>query len=523
MNTPLFNMNPHLEKTNDNAELKAIIFYISTRINLNPIPLMPNTLLNQYFKLHPVGQGFFYTCTIKSPNAVKPFRFVFDCGSLNKKNAEVEVDQYLRHNFPSVEKTLDLLIISHFDEDHINFLPRLLKEVQVKKIIAPFISLEERLVLALRAKAYQKRGKANEMDDQTLTDILDPNSLLRYLGNEGELILVESDPDPTPFGIEEETDFKPGRDINQSEITFGFPLNQVISQKKHKDARGTKEQKRVKDSHKGSVAINDISIMDFLFYRKQIGTADTAFFKKVYELFIQHHAMEFKEPEKPTIDEIISAVKKVSSAKEVKDLFKKAAKTIKGISINVSDLTDMNTTALCLLHHNPKALYRNLRNAARPKKILAHFQFAGIAKNNSVGSNVEENTLNKTWHENFEIESPYNSLQVPNTLLTSDSFLLKEKDVDAFKKRYEYYWNQFWLFQIPHHGAERNADQTLLKLIPAHAFGFINYGIQKTWGGIWRHPSPKLLENLMRTDIQLAFLRINENAGLEFDYSIFQD
>lgn len=475
---------------------------------------MPQSL-SQSFTIHPVGQGFFYTCNIKPSNSNTPFRFVFDCGSLNKKSAEDEVDEYLKQNFPDKKENLDLLIVSHFDEDHINFLPRLLKDVKVKKIITPFISMEERLVLALRVKANKSRSEMNQINERTIFDILDPNSLLKYLGEGGELITIESDPENPPFNIEEENNSNPIKETISSDPIFNFSSRSRISKKQ------TAKTDTIKDSSKGILTDKGIPIMEFLFYRKQIGSDDTKFFEQVYKLFLRDHADDFLKSTLPTIDELINVVKKINSAKKIKDIFREAAKAVKGISISLSKLTDMNTTALCLLHHNPKNLFRKIIDEAEAtKQSINTLAFATIVKNVGIKSTLTEPLVTKTWLNIHELNTPFNISMMPNTMLTSDSFLLNGKDVDAFKKRYEQYWNKFWLFQLPHHGAERNTDLTLLKLVPDYVFSFINYGIQKTWGGNWRHPSPKLMENLMMTNLQLAFLKINENTGLKFHYLI---
>ncbi len=471
---------------------------------------MHTLLLNQSFHVHGVGQGLFYSGSIIVDN-VSQFRFVFDCGSLNTISAQQEVEQYLRQNFPDGNGELDLLIVSHFDEDHINFLPVLLNNIRVKKIVTPFISMEERLVLALRVASRNKTGQADEL---TLSNILDPDGLTRYLSDDGELTVIDSDPENPPFNIEEGNRSSLENTETLSGATFDFP-NAQIKQSKIPIAKGTILKKTIKDSSKGTVTMGGISIMEFLFYRKDVGEDDKAFFKKVYDLFVAKHSSEFKNPKKPATQELVDAVKSVSSAREIKDIFREAKTSFSGTTISTSRLTDMNTTALCLLHHNVGSLYQKAKNQANPVDLLSSFRITTLVKS---ATSVDVNT--KNWQINEHYLHPLMPSRIPNTMLTSDAFLLTESDVNEFLKRYRQYWNRFWLFQIPHHGAERNTNLTLLRKLSVDVYGFINYGIEKTWGGSWRHPSPKLLENLMFTDLQLAFLRVNENTGLNFRFIV---
>ncbi|HKO78231.1 MAG TPA: hypothetical protein VJU52_13525, partial [Flavobacterium sp.] len=104
---------------------------------------------NQEFTIHPVGQGLFYSGKITHNTEVK-FRMVFDCGSLTKGAGQDEVDIYRDADFLG-KKVLDLLVISHFDRDHVYHIGRLLADgIKVKKLVMPFITFSERLFLVAR-------------------------------------------------------------------------------------------------------------------------------------------------------------------------------------------------------------------------------------------------------------------------------------------------------------------------------------------------------------------------------------
>ena len=48
--------------------------------------------INQIFKAHPIGQGFFYSGQISSNKT--EFNFVFDCGSLTDHVLKDTIDRY---------------------------------------------------------------------------------------------------------------------------------------------------------------------------------------------------------------------------------------------------------------------------------------------------------------------------------------------------------------------------------------------------------------------------------------------
>ncbi|QFQ28500.1 hypothetical protein [Bacillus thuringiensis] len=97
-----------------------------------------------------IGQGLFYTGKIKG------FIFVYDYSTESGgdviKNAIKEFQNELTPivNQLEVKKALDLLVISHFDRDHINGLPDLLKNFQVYNVDISYLYPIERLKVASR-------------------------------------------------------------------------------------------------------------------------------------------------------------------------------------------------------------------------------------------------------------------------------------------------------------------------------------------------------------------------------------
>lgn len=80
----------------------------------------------------PVGQGAFYV-----EEFADGFTLVYDCGSYG--NISLINDAIEKSKI----RKIDLLVISHFHEDHINGLAYLFKNFTVKKMLMPYLELAE--------------------------------------------------------------------------------------------------------------------------------------------------------------------------------------------------------------------------------------------------------------------------------------------------------------------------------------------------------------------------------------------
>ena len=150
------------------------------------------TDIDSKFKLWSVGQGLFYTGKIKHESITNSFQFMYDCGGSKKGIISKEIDEYL--NCFNQKNEIDMLVISHFDNDHINGLPHLLKKVnKIKKIFIPYYyNLSSYLLLV--AYIYGNGGDLSSKVDNIF--------LVRPSRHEGE----ERQYDIDELGIEDEID-----------------------------------------------------------------------------------------------------------------------------------------------------------------------------------------------------------------------------------------------------------------------------------------------------------------------------
>ncbi|GKX58079.1 hypothetical protein [Leminorella grimontii] len=86
---------------------------------------------------HAVGNGTLFTGQIKEIEGSGVFNWVYDCGSTSKRTICNTLNN-LPNWFGSTSQPIDMLVISHFDDDHVNGLEVLLRTYNVKKLVFPF-------------------------------------------------------------------------------------------------------------------------------------------------------------------------------------------------------------------------------------------------------------------------------------------------------------------------------------------------------------------------------------------------
>lgn len=93
---------------------------------------------------HPVGQGAFYS------ERHLDYNIVYDCGSNSRKKAEGVVSQAF-----SKDETIDVLFISHFDEDHVNLIEKLKDSVkEIKYVVMPLLDINKEVLARLYGIIY---------------------------------------------------------------------------------------------------------------------------------------------------------------------------------------------------------------------------------------------------------------------------------------------------------------------------------------------------------------------------------
>ena len=91
------------------------------------------TPISLEFSFHNVGQGLFYS------GLLNDFCFVYDCGSYQTTSANLQsvVSKFVNARNSRI---INLLIISHFDYDHISGLNQLLASCTPQYVVVPYLN-----------------------------------------------------------------------------------------------------------------------------------------------------------------------------------------------------------------------------------------------------------------------------------------------------------------------------------------------------------------------------------------------
>lgn len=115
-------------------------------------------------KFYNVGQGLFAELNLELEGK-DTFRIVYDCGTLNK---QIYMRNALQEFTERSKKPIDLLVLSHFDRDHISGVLDLISRVEIKLIMLPMASHDIRIAASFLKRGYQYNMARWELE--TLSD-----------------------------------------------------------------------------------------------------------------------------------------------------------------------------------------------------------------------------------------------------------------------------------------------------------------------------------------------------------------
>ena len=155
--------------------------------------------------IHPIGQGGFYSETLKEGG--QEITVVYDCGG----NSKPFMENYLENYFPKIDekptkkkndkkeskKTIDAVFISHMHEDHVNGLDYLLNQFHVRYLILPRLSEDEKL----EAFIYNYLKNPESIGNELIRDLYTRDSYY-YLNSRTRVITVPYNDNLTDEGNE---------------------------------------------------------------------------------------------------------------------------------------------------------------------------------------------------------------------------------------------------------------------------------------------------------------------------------
>lgn len=418
------------------------------------------------FEFRSVGQGLFYSGILNKGCDI--FSFVYDCGSDTKgdflKNEIVELENIV-HRMGQVGKAkIDLLVISHFHDDHINGLECLFDKFNVDTVIMPYTTLASRL-LALMESEYENIN-------------IDVNFYIKP-----DIWLKEKGVQNVIFIVAEGDEYINDEDIINNE---GY-------------------------GERGSYEIGRLNVTDrskVLGYKDDNSRRIATYLKTNVEIELNNFAWVFKFENlcfnKKKIEAFIQAVNDVTG--NIIDIFnnKNLIKELKKIS-EQKFVDQINRTSLAMLH---KPIVRMNSIKINGKKREYPCMYSKDCKYNSVCNP-------KIWYKIDKCEWCYGytgifhasiaRLVLPfqnMTVLTGDLTLNKTEKL----KILENINDKIVVLQYPHHGSRNNNIEYFLNLNPY--LNVISYGV----GNKHKHPHNEVT----------TFLNIvcHANQCKEFAYEI---
>lgn len=189
---------------------------------------------------HPVGQGAFYSEEFKDEEGEVRFRIVYDCGSLKSCGLQPrsdgqpfrrsDVEDRVEKAF-SDEDVIDLLFISHFDDDHVNLISCLtpFKKHHIRKVVLPLLSEKERCLLT---GYYLLSDEVREDAGQNETLIRLINAPREFFGASEDVVFVR------PHGGDDVDERRAREPISFEDLSGEVPSLVEIDISKQMGAKG---------------------------------------------------------------------------------------------------------------------------------------------------------------------------------------------------------------------------------------------------------------------------------------------
>ncbi|MBC9786472.1 hypothetical protein H1S01_18610 [Heliobacterium chlorum] len=422
-------------------------------------------------KFSSVGQGLFYKGVVQIYG--REFSFVYDCGTdspqILLKSEITRFCDYLKYN----SACLDLLVISHYDRDHVSGLEFLFDNINVDTVVIPYVSPKERLILGLKnrekplsyykflsdpVKYFISKGVRqliilgqNPPEDKTSTDDLLTNPDEKLDSESVGKVIIDLEDDHRLIN----------RIRNEEPDILGF--NNVLFKQ-----------------HNG--CINFYPFWEFKFFNNKVEE------KKIAKFFnaLKSEGIDFT---------CYNQLKKYISKGRYRRVIKKSYKKI---------FPDINDTSI-VMHHGPSnqtnfLLYTDIftENNKYPmdKKMSL--------RNKSIVSSLSTSLINSYstgYHENFLIFGDINL----------------NKNLEAIKKHFRLDLQKRLIILVPHHGSSESWNLELLKSLRPTSIWIVSAGIVNKY----KHPGVKFINDFARY-IYKSLLWSNETNAIYIKQLFFK-
>lgn len=187
--------------------------------------------------LHPVGQGAFFTEHFFDSAGNAFFNVVYDCGEKSSTNhVDREIDNTL--NLGGKPEVIDVMFISHLDEDHINGIGHLVNVGCLTAKSVVILPLHYPLVVKLILEQYRSNNAYNLYSEyDSLLSLFDSGAKILGIDDNTEPEVNTKDPvslDEGLANIGEYSQIKSMQPLVYKDLWYYLPFNTILDDNRYK-------------------------------------------------------------------------------------------------------------------------------------------------------------------------------------------------------------------------------------------------------------------------------------------------
>lgn len=388
------------------------------------------------FIYHNVGQGLFYSGEIKLSKPNKNiFRFVYDCGSENMQLIKRSVCMF-KQDIESAE--INLLIISHLHSDHVSGLDELFNNFKIKEVILPYFAPIERLLIAIR-RINMPRWYYSFLSDP-----------VKFLVDKGVERIIILGGEKSSKGVFPDKIFPASRKrdkLNIKKLPDDEELKSKIFKLDENWEKTFTENKLIIKNHNGYAIALGLWIFRFFNYK-----VPPSIFEKFKTCLDNKNFKIYNDNIKIYNDNIKKAIINKKILKNLKECYTNLGRYLRN---------DFNNTSL-VLYHGP---------VCSPKSKSSFLCFCSCGfYNPCTGFEYINNNFGQFLTGDIDLNMSY----------------------DEIKKHYSRCFKNVLITQVPHHGAEKNWNERVIKDISNNKAWIISAGLKNRYG----HPSYRVICNI---------------------------
>lgn len=441
---------------------------------------------------HGIGQGLFHSGVVQKGKGSKDltgnvFRFVYDCGSLSGSDnvtsessgkAKGKAKTYSKDwfsdyvaGYSSGINKLDLLVLSHLHQDHVNGVINLPRSIGT--LVMPYLTITDRLL--------QLAGDEADLTLETIEFYLDPIAYLNSRDRQiGQIIFIKGSEGPERPSAEGTIFPTPELHDGENNFELGFsvlqPLTAIeLAEQAMQNPLGSLQV--AKGILSGTLGNNEYFFRFWMPSPSKDAKAKIDKFSADLNKFAKNNNLLYEENHDPEKWKIFLSTPEGLS--ELRTLYK-----------SVFGQNGLNETSICLWH-----------GCACDRKNCERYVYLRHYRNRPY------------WYIRKDFRDHYYHGCCPSTFLTGDQVFTTADRCKGFSNTFAHERTFPSVFQIPHHGSKHNFS---LEILPeCSSLAVLSYGLENTFG----HPAASIRERL--------FLNGHETIDVfrlkHFEYEFMKD